>query len=84
MPQASASCERDELIIGQMGNLMLIDGQTNGMLSSNNFKSKKQILIDRGYKIPEILKEADQLTPDVILANTKRVSELAFHEVWKV
>lgn len=84
LPQSYISTEADEFIVGQIGNLMLIDGKTNGLLSSNEFKHKKKILIDRGYKLPELFEGVDTIDEAVIRENTKRVSELAFSSVWKV
>jgi hypothetical protein len=74
----------DESVIGQIGNLILVDGETNGLLSNNDFRTKKAILIDRGYKLPEVLLQADSLDQDVVKANTDRISALARDVIWKV
>lgn len=73
-----------DLVIGQIGNLILVDSETNNLLSTNDFSMKKEILAKRGYKLPQLLIEADELTPEVVYQNTKRISELARNVIWKV
>ena len=58
--------------------------ETNEKLSTNDFKQKKLILKEEGYQLPDILDEAEELTPEIILENTKRISELARTIIWKV
>lgn len=71
-------------VIGQIGNLILVDQETNNLLSTNDFRHKKQILISRGYKLPDILLDVDELSPEIVHANTLRISEIARSHVWKV
>ena len=73
-----------EKTIGQVGNLILVDAETNGKLETNDFKIKKQILQDRGYKLPQLFLDADELNDDLIAENTKRISDLARERIWKV
>ncbi|SLN12814.1 hypothetical protein TRL7639_00136 [Falsiruegeria litorea R37] len=84
LPQSSAKDGESDDLIGQLGNLMLVDSKTNEMLSTNKFKQKKEILKERGYKLPDILEEVDMLDSDVIRLNTMRLSELARTKIWKV
>ncbi|SDW15727.1 DUF262 domain-containing protein [Litoreibacter albidus] len=84
LPQSSSKNDEDHETIGQIGNLVLVDSKTNEKLSTNDFKEKKLILKEHGYKLPEILENAEALTPEVILANTKRISELARTIIWKI
>jgi len=71
-------------VIGQIGNLLLVDQETNNLLSTNNFALKRQILVDRGYKLPKLLLDADELSAEIVHANTMRISELARSSIWKV
>lgn len=71
-------------VIGQIGNLLLVDAKTNEMLSTNDFSQKKEILVSRGYKLPSILLEAETLTPEIVAENTARLSKIAREEIWKV
>jgi len=84
MPQSSSKSDEDHEVIGQIGNLVLVDSKTNEELSNKEFKEKKVILKKNGYKLPEIFEEAEKLTPEVILENTKRISELARNVIWKL
>ncbi|WP_374592632.1 DUF262 domain-containing protein [Sphingosinicella sp.] len=84
LSQSSGKSGLKDSIIGQLGNLILVDSKTNEMLANNDFKDKKDILISRGYKLPEVLLQADSLTEEVVLANTARISELARNHIWKV
>ena len=74
---------KDE-VVGQIGNLMLVDDKTNEKLSTNDFAQKKKILSAAGYQIPEILKRAKTLDARAIRRNTKRISELSRDVIWKV
>lgn len=82
--QSSSKGGVKETVIGQLGNLILVDSKTNEMLSTNDFKEKKAILISRGYKLPDILMDADSLTEEVVKANTLRISELSRTQIWRV
>ena len=84
VPQSSRKDGREEAIIGQIGNLILVDPKTNELLSTNDFKTKRSILIDRGYKIPDAFMDVDILTDDLISENTQRISTLARDVIWKV
>lgn len=84
LPQSKSKDGKLDHIVGQIGNLMLIDQETNRQLSDNDFKHKRAILVDRGYKVPEILLDADHITDDIIRANTARISELARDKIWRV
>lgn len=84
LPQSSSKSDEDHLIMGQIGNLMLVDQKTNEMLSTNNFKEKKNILEGRRYKLPELFDDVDKLDEETIRENTQRVSELAREKIWKV
>jgi len=84
LPQSSVKVGENERLIGQLGNLVLVDSKTNEMLSTNDFKHKKVILKDRGYKIPDLLESVDELDEKVIGLNTRRLSELARDKIWKV
>ena len=84
LPQSKSSDEHPESIIGQLGNLVLVDGKTNNTLSNKDFKTKKQILSDTGYKLPNILLDSDEINQEIIVANTRRIAELSRNVIWKV
>ena len=82
--QSSGKQGREESVIGQLGNLVLVDSKTNEMLSTNDFKEKRQILVNRGYKLPKELMLAEALTDEVVAENTARISAMARDTIWKV
>lgn len=85
LPQSTISDEKDiERVVGQIGNLVLVDGKTNNLMSNKDFREKKEILMRAGYKLPAVLLAADDITEDVIRANTARVGTLAREAIWKV
>lgn len=84
VPQSSVEAGFEESTVGQIGNLLLVDSETNRLLSTNDFSKKKAILADRGYVLPELLVDAVALDKELIQRNTRRVSKLARDVVWKV
>ncbi|APE42836.1 hypothetical protein BOO69_04910 [Sulfitobacter alexandrii] len=84
VPQSSYKSDEDHLIVGQLGNLMLVDQKTNELLSTNEFKEKKVILESRGYKLPELFDGVDELSEEIIRSNTQRIAELSREKIWKV
>lgn len=63
IPQAS---DRDESVVGQIGNLILVDKETNGRLADREFSEKKKILHETGYRLPTAFDEIDDLTDEII------------------
>lgn len=84
LPQSAIKADGDEKVIGQIGNLVLVDAETNNLLSTNNFTQKRSILKDRGYRLPSIFDGESKLTKELIELNTLRLSELAREQIWKV
>lgn len=84
LSQSSVKSGNSEKIVGQIGNLLLVDTDTNSLLGTLDFMAKKKILAERGYKLPEAFEEAKELTPELIMENTKRISVLARDVIWKV
>lgn len=82
LPQSEIKSGFSEGLVGQIGNLILVDSATNGKLSNSNFSEKRKILLDRGYKLPEIFLDADEITSELVEQNTMRVSEIAREKVW--
>jgi len=83
-PQAKIDGEFTAGIVGQVGNLVLVDPKTNEELGTKPYKEKMKILIDNGYKLPDEFLEVDALSPELISNNTLRISELARTKVWRV
>lgn len=84
LPQAEIKEKDSEKMVGQIGNLLLVDSETNGLLGTHKFVDKKKILLARGYRLPDAFLSVDKLTPELIVENTKRISVLARQSIWKV
>lgn len=84
IPQSSIGPSFSEATVGQVGNLFLVDSETNSLLSTNDFVEKKKVLLSRGYKLPELLADAEVLDEELIQHNTMRLAELARKVVWKI
>lgn len=84
VPQANIGTGFEESTVGQLGNLILVDTDTNNLLSAKSFEEKKGLLSGRGYIIPDLLAEAYTMDKTLIELNTSRISELARDEVWKI
>lgn len=84
LSQSNIKTGISENTIGQIGNLLLIDSKTNELLSTKNFLTKKNILKDRGYKLPNLLEAADEISAELIAQNTSRLSKVARNKIWKV
>ena len=80
--QADTREDFSDEIVGQIGNLMLVDEETNQLLKTKSFKEKKIILENRGYKLPPLLAGVDELTPEIIQQNTIHRAQLANNKVW--
>jgi len=83
-PQSNLSWGDRDDVIGQIGNLMLVDAETNGLLANNDFGTKKKILRERGYKLPDMLAQAEEISEETIASNTQRISELARNNIWSI
>lgn len=84
IPQSSRSRGISDSVFGQIGNLILVDQGTNTKLANNTFKNKRSILIEAGYKLPDILLECDDIDEQVVLQNTRRVSQLSRDVIWSI
>lgn len=83
-PQSKINKTFNEGIVGQIGNLLLVDEDTNNKLKDKSFADKKSILIERGYKLPSCFSNSDEITPELILDSTRSRAALAFEEVWRI
>lgn len=73
-----------EQLVGSIGNLMLVDQETNNLLGTKTFEEKREILIERGYKLTPPLHEAKSLSEDVLKSSTEHLAQIARDEVWRI
>lgn len=71
-------------IIGQLGNLILVDESTNLQLSEKAFSEKMQILKTSQYPLPDELKDKTQFTHKDIDERTDLLAEVAYDTIWKI
>ena len=73
----------DDVVIGQIGNLLLVSEEVNGMLKDKSFTDKKRILAENGYKLPESIEQAATWGPVEIKQRTEGIADEAYNTVWK-
>lgn len=73
----------DDAVIGQIGNLLLVSGEVNGLLENKSFTDKKKILAENGYKLPESIDQATAWGPSEIKQRTEEIADKAYNTVWK-
>jgi uncharacterized protein with ParB-like and HNH nuclease domain len=73
----------DDMLIGQIGNLLLVSEEVNGLLKNKSFKDKKVILAENGYKLSKSIDQATAWGPAEIKQRTDAISNDAYNTVWK-
>lgn len=76
--------EFNESIVGQLGNLLLVSEDLNGKLKNKQFKDKKQILLDCGFKLPDEIQAATIWGAKQIRQRTQILAERAYKDTWKL
>lgn len=84
LPQSSIKRPEDETLVGQLGNLILVDAKTNVLLANKSFIEKRNILTEKGYKLSPLFIKNKSLDADLIDKNTARLSIMARKEIWKI
>ncbi|MDJ0728694.1 MAG: DUF262 domain-containing HNH endonuclease family protein [Crocosphaera sp.] len=75
--------KEDEEIVGKIGNLILVDKQTNTEeLRDCDFMRKIEILKEKKYPLDEYLLNSTQWTEKEIEERSKLMAEKAYYEVW--
>lgn len=84
LPQSKITDE-NELQIGSIGNLILIDAVTNSEeLKNHTFEKKKEILIQKKYPLEEYILQAETWDAGAITKRTKNLCEIAYYQLWKI
>ncbi|WP_427159567.1 DUF262 domain-containing protein [Aliinostoc sp. HNIBRCY26] len=75
----------DETIVGNIGNLILVDKITNGEeLRDFDFMKKIEILKDKKYPLDEHLLNATQWTEQEIKERGKSMAYKAYYDIWRL
>ncbi|MEA5512807.1 DUF262 domain-containing HNH endonuclease family protein [Nodularia sp. UHCC 0506] len=81
LPQSTG----DEEIVGNIGNLILVDKVTNGeQLRDFDFIKKIEILKNKNYPLDDYLLNATQWTEEEIKERGKSIAHKAYYDIWKL
>ena len=84
-PQASIGVDEwTEDVVGQLGNLFLLDAKKNGALANKPFMEKKKILALGAYSVPGAIAEADDWNPQAVRNHTDAMAVIAYNEIWTI
>ncbi len=70
--------------VGCLGNLIFIDEKINGELDTKTFSEKKEILLDKGYDLPEFIIDTSEWTPEIVYEHADHMAEVAYSKIWKI
>lgn len=80
----STKAPNHENFVGQIGNLILVDEQTNNSLGSKSFVDKKPILTSANIHIDPIISSANAWTINEIEARTLDIATKSFNAVFTI
>jgi hypothetical protein len=84
VPQSQIGSEIGELVIGQLGNLILVSQDMNSRLRNKSFREKKQILVTEGFRLPADIAAADDWTENNIRGRTNSIAVRAYEKLWRI
>lgn len=73
-----------EMVVGQLGNLILVSAEMNNQLSNKPFSEKKKLLKSASFKLPREIENAVDWTPEDIRVRTDRMATQAYNKLWKI
>ena len=82
--QADGDEEWTVEVIGSLGNMILLDEEMNGKLSTKDFPKKKKLLKDKGYTVPKFIAEQAAWTPESVNTHAEQMAKLAYEKIWKI
>jgi len=74
----------NESSIGCLGNLIFLDQKMNGELDTKEFREKKDILIENGYSLPDVIASSGEWNPDIVFSHAEKMAEEAYNLIWKI
>lgn len=84
-PQSSIGTgEWTENLVGQLGNLFLLDPKKNGELADKPFAEKMKILAGEHYSVPKSIANASYWTSETIQAHTDEMAVAAHNDIWRI
>ncbi|MCL6417772.1 DUF262 domain-containing HNH endonuclease family protein [Aestuariirhabdus sp. Z084] len=73
-----------DTIIGQLGNLILIDQDLNDKLANKSFVEKKEILEEAKIPLDESIRDSEEWSEEQIKIRTAELAKRAYENVWKI
>ena len=73
----------DDMLIGQLGNLILVTEELNALLKNKSFRDKKKILLDNRVKLPKSIEQETVWDSAAIKQRTGEIANEAYNTVWK-
>lgn len=83
-PQSGINAEWTPLIVGQIGNLILLPSKSNGKLANDDFLKKSVALKEFHASVPKDVLDAEEWTRESVITRTARLAETSYSEVWKI
>ena len=71
-------------IVGQLGNLILVDQSLNDKLANKSFHEKKKILLKSGIHLDQYIIDAEEWDAQQIAERTEILSDASFNDVWRI
>ena len=56
----------------------------NEKLNTKNFSDKKKILLKSDYDLPVFIKNTEEWSPKLVIANAENMAETAYNIIWKI
>lgn len=85
LPQNPKSKEAEHYEhVGMMGNLILVDEKTNGILANKSFAEKKAILAKKNFYLDETINAAKDWTNEEIAIRTEKMASAIYSKVFKI
>ena len=84
IPQSFAKDELSNLIIGMIGNQILVNNKLNEKLSNKSIQNKIKILEENNYPIDEDIRNINGSDLSTIIKRTEKMAEKAYKEIWKI
>jgi len=73
-----------ELIVGQIGNLILVSPSANNKLGNKSYAEKKKVLMGAGFPLPAEIAAADEWGVEQIIQRTESMASKAYNKHWRI
>jgi len=74
--------EWNDEVVGQLGNLFLLDPKMNGRLDNKSFQDKMALLAEAKCSLPKSIDAIAAWTPEAVREHTSEMALVAYNEIW--